>query len=68
MTPLDTIFSTPKCAKEAPSNSSSPPHTGFSPETVCSSVVLPAPLAPTMATISPCLTVRSMPCSTSMRP
>ena len=51
-----------------PANSTSPDQAGMMPEIALSSVLLPAPFAPTMVTISASPTVRSTPCSTSMRP
>src|SRR6185503_2635949 len=45
-----------------------PAVTGWTPDTVHSNVVLPAPLAPMRLTISPELTSSETPCSASIRP
>ena len=52
----------------APPKRMLPPLTGCTPEMARSSVVLPAPLAPTSATSWPLRTSMSMPCSAWMRP
>ena len=56
---------TRRCAgvppSDRPSNPMSPPRTGTRPLMAFSSVDLPAPLAPMMATASPSSTVRSTP-------
>ena len=44
-----------------PSRKTRPPDGGASPMTALSRLVLPAPLAPTRATVSPGATARSMP-------
>jgi hypothetical protein len=52
----------------APSKRTQPEATGCTPDIARSSVVLPAPLAPTSATSSPAFTPRSTPFSAGMRP
>ncbi len=52
----------------SPANRTDPAPIGNRPETVRSSVVLPAPFGPSSATISPGHTAKSIPCSTTILP
>ena len=58
----------PKAETSRPSISTRPPSGRDSVPMICKSVVLPAPLAPTMETTSPCATSSETPFSTSSVP
>ncbi len=64
----DTIPSTPTESMRRPWKVILPLAIRTTPEIALSKVLLPAPLAPTMVTISPSPTVRSIPWRTSIRP
>src|SRR6185437_2231103 len=66
--PARTMAGVGRRAIDLPSNLMSPDDAGRRPMTVFNSVLLPAPLAPISATISPAPTVSETPCSTFVRP
>ena len=66
--PARTIAEVARRPIEVPSKRMSPADSVTSPMTVLSSVLLPAPLAPISATISPAATSSETPCSTGVDP